>query len=102
MSQSLSIHEYVDSQFRKAFGDPHNTLGKDDHWRLQGSTSQLAINVLLNGTRDVPVIWIFDSAEEDRGVFNAAITSHEHADELITKIQSRTKLAAQRPDGAAG
>ena len=59
MSQSSSLHNYVDARFREAFGEPHTSMGKDDHWRLQGSPSQLPINVLLNGNREIPALWIF-------------------------------------------
>jgi hypothetical protein len=94
MSQpSPSLHAYVDARFREAFGDPHTSMGQDDHWRLQGSPSHLPINVLLNGTRDIPVLWVFDTQDENSGVFNASITQESQVYDLIEQIQKRVKRA---------
>ena len=98
MSQSSSLHNYVDAQFRDAFGKPHTSMGRDDHWRLQGSPSQLPINVLLNGTREIPVLWIFDAFDRENGVFSASITREDQVGDLIVKIQERVKRAGRPSD----
>ena len=90
------LHTYVDAKFKTAFGKPHNTMGHDDHWRLQESPSQTPINVLLNGTRDVPVLWIFDAHDETDGVFNTAITHENQVHDLIVQIQTRVKRAGRK------
>jgi len=69
-------------------------MGKDDHWRLQGSPSQLPINVLLNGTRDMPALWIFDAFDREDGVFSASITREDQVGDLIVQIHERVKRAA--------
>jgi hypothetical protein len=98
MSDAPSLHNYVDERFREAFGEPHTSMGKDDHWRLQGSSSTLPINVLLNGTRDIPALWVFDSHDE-AGVFSASITREDQVHDLIKQIQERVKRAGAQTAG---
>ena len=94
MSQSPTLHQYVDARFHTTFGKPHTSMGKDDHWRLQASPLQWPIDVLLNGTRDIPVLWIFDASAAEVGVFSASITREDQVDELIQSIQARVRNAA--------
>ena len=86
-----SLHKYVDARFTEAFGKPHNTMGHDDHWRLE-STSAGFINVLLNGTREIPALWVFDARDVE--VFKSTITQESQVDGLIIQIQERVKRAA--------
>src|SRR5690349_1836439 len=95
MSHTVSLHTYVHTRFRESFGKPYTTMGKDDHWRLQGSTSESAINLLLNGTRDIPALWIFDAGDGGDGVFSTSITREDQVDGIIKQIQARM----QRADG---
>jgi|SoiMetStandDraft_5_1073268.scaffolds.fasta_scaffold196933_2 hypothetical protein len=97
MSKIFSLHTYVGARFREAFGAPSTTMGRDDHWRLQGSPSQLPINVLLNGTRDIPALWVFDAHDLGDGVFSAAITNRDQVEDLIVEIQSRVQRADSPP-----
>ena len=92
---SSSLHQFVDDKFLKAFGKPHTSMGKDDHWRLQASPAHLPINVLLNGTREIPALWVFD-AHDEKGVFNTSITHENQVDDLIVQIQTRVRRAARQ------
>jgi hypothetical protein len=92
-SPASSLHTFVDARFREAFGQPHNTMGGDDHWRLLGSPSQMAINIVVNGTRDVPAVWVFDGHADGKGVFSASITNQDQVADLIVRIQDRVNYA---------
>jgi hypothetical protein len=92
---SVSLHGYVDARFREAFGKPHTSMGQDDHWRLEGSASPLPIDVLLNGTRDIPALWVFDAHDGANGVFSASITQEDQVDDLIARIEERVHRRAR-------
>ena len=89
MSQPNSLHTSVDARFREAFGNPHKSMGKDDHWRLQPSPAKPPINLLLNGTRDIPALWIFDAHDGGDGVFCTSITNEGQIEDIILQIQQR-------------
>ena len=89
-----SLHTYVDARFTEAFGKPHNTMGHDDHWRLE-SASAGPINILLNGTQEIPALWVFDARDAD--VFKSTITWESQVAGLIIQIQERVERAANLP-----
>jgi len=93
MSQSSSVHDYVDTRFSEAFGEPHVSRASDDHWHFVRSASQLPINVLLNGTREFPVLWIFDANDAVHGVFRTSLTDNQQVDDVIVQIQERVRRA---------
>ena len=92
MPEAPSIQDYLRSQFREAFGQPHHTMGHDDHWKLQ-SSSTLAINVLVNGSPEKPAVWIFDTHTRDNGVYSRTVVSNEQVDDVIALIKERVKSA---------
>ena len=59
MSKGSELHQRILSRFREVFGEPDNTLGRDDHWALKPEPYKLAINVLAHGTSELPAIWVF-------------------------------------------
>jgi hypothetical protein len=89
-----SIHTHIDARFRAAFGQPHASVGNDKHWQLQGAFSGLPINLLLNGTSEVPVLWIFDTDDGHDGVYCTRITSANQIDAVIMLIHDRMKRQA--------
>ena len=95
MSQSSSVHDYVDARFRDAFGEPYVSRASDDHWHFARSSSQLPINVLLNGMREFPVPWIFDSNDAVHGVFRTALTDKQQVDNVIEQIRERVRRGAR-------
>jgi hypothetical protein len=94
MSQPNSLSSFVGERFRAAFGNPHKTMGKDDHWRLQSSPAKPPVNLLLNGTRDAPALWIFDAEDGGDGVFCTSITHQDQIAGIIVQIQQRVNRAA--------
>ena len=104
MSQESSISNYVHERFQEAFGPPHNTLGKDAHWRFQSSPDAIPINVLLYGTFENAAIWVFDAHDRNDSVFSASITHKDQVNEILRQIQQRVKRAGRPsdPPGAAG
>jgi hypothetical protein len=95
MSQSNTISQYVHARFREAFGPPHHTMGRDDHWSLRPIPKKAPINVLLNGTLDNAAVWIFDSHDQKDGVVSIAVTQEDQVYAVIEQIQERVKRAAQ-------
>lgn len=89
------LHAYVFARFREVFGEPNNTLQKDDHWALQTVVLDKPINVLVNGTPASPACWIFDPHETTSPVYNTAMASEGQVDDVIILIQTRVKRAGQ-------
>ena len=99
MSQSLSISKVVHARFREVFGQPHRSMGKDDHWSLQPTPMKAPIYVLVNGTTEHPAIWMFDTHSKNDGVFSKTVTNEDELHEVIKQIQDRVKSVA-RPSGS--
>lgn len=93
MSNRFHLHTYVHQRFREAFGEPDNTLGRDDHWSLTPSREQPAINVLVDGTGETPAVWVFDPHIKDDGVMQRAVKKEDDVAELIEKIQQQVEQA---------
>jgi len=96
MSQRSTMSQYVHARFKAAFGSPNNTLGKDDHWKFQSSPDVQPIHLLLNGTLEDAVVWIFDSHDQADGVYATTITREQQVDPLIKQIQDRVQRASRR------
>ena len=94
MSELQTITDFVQTRFAEAFGPPHNILGRDSHWKFQAAPAALAINILLNGTRDVPALWLFDAHQLADGVYSASITDRDQVDGIIKLIRARIQDAA--------
>lgn len=79
------------------FGKADSSLGRDDHWSLKVDGGDLpAINVLVNGTGEIPAVWVFDPHSLSDGVMRAAIDHSDRLEEAIRKIQERVKSARRR------
>ena len=96
------LHLYVHTSFRTAFGEPHNTLQKDDHWALQSKIINQPINVLVNGTPKTPAVWVFDPHELATPVYSTALADESAVDAVIILIQNRVKRAASGKDKISG
>jgi len=93
ISHPSPLHAYVFTHFRKAFGQPNNTLQKDDHWALQTSIVDKPINVLVNGTPASPACWVFDPYEIANQVYSTSLADEGAVDDVIVLIQARVKRA---------
>ena len=94
MSESPLISKIVHARFREAFGKPHRSMGKDDHWSLQANPMKAPIYVLVNGTTEKPAIWIFDTHSKLDGVISKTVTNEDELHDIITQIQERVKRVA--------
>jgi hypothetical protein len=93
MSELTPLHESVRSRFVAAFGEPHRTLGRDWQWSMRPLSYVAAVNVLVNGGRDVPAVWIFDPHDPSDGVTSVSIDSEAEIGPLIAKIEHRVRHA---------
>jgi hypothetical protein len=90
------LHAYMFTRFREAFGQPQNTLQKDDHWAFCGiAPGSKSINVLVNGTPASPAVWVFDPNELANPVYSTAIGDELQVDQVIVLIQTRIGRASQ-------
>jgi hypothetical protein len=96
------LHAYIFTRFREIFGQPTNSLQKDDHWAFQTLPTDHVINVLVNGTPSSPAVWIFDPYEAGHHVYNSAMADEAEVDEVIMLIQDRVKRAGQSSTGQDG
>ena len=92
MSETLHrspLHAYVHTRFRVAFGEPSNSLQKDDHWALQTQIIDKPINVLVNGTPKTPAVWVFDPHYHINPVYSTALADEGAVEDVILLIQKR-------------
>ena len=85
------LHLALRTRFREVFGKPHHTMGRDDHWRLQ-SCNLLCLNVLVSGSREKPMVWLFEPQNRDNGVSSRFMNSLDDIEIMIVSIQQRLKL----------
>jgi hypothetical protein len=83
------------SRFREAFGAPNLTMGHDYQWSLKTSPFGTDINVLVNGTQEKPVVWIFDPNDRADGVSRSAIEDEESILVIIDHIRDRVLKASK-------
>jgi hypothetical protein len=95
MSEASPLHVFVHKRLREVFGDPDNSLGRDDHWSLKPARPYAAsINVLVNGTAETPAVWVFDPHAQNNGVLRAAVKDEGSLDAIIKQIQERVNRAS--------
>jgi hypothetical protein len=89
------IHQHIHQLFHQAFGEPDNTLGRDDHWALRPTHNGVAIHVLVNGTGELPAVWVFDPHAQNDGVIREIVKTQQDIERIINVIQARLKSAAE-------
>ena len=88
-----TLHTYVESRFRELFGEPFSSLGKDTHWALRPQPNAMPISILLNGSADEAIVWVFDPYDHGSALREAMATK-EVAEGMISQIQERLRLAS--------
>jgi hypothetical protein len=87
---SSALHNYIHTRFRELFGQPDNTLGRDDHWSIKpDGPYRASINVLVNGTDEMPAVWVFDPHSREDGVMRAVVKSEDDLIDIVKQIQDR-------------
>jgi hypothetical protein len=89
MASASALHQQILRRFREAFGEPDTTLRRDDHWAIKPGPDKLPINVLVNGTAELPAIWVFDPHDPDEPVMKIGIHDSAEIDEFIDAIEDR-------------
>jgi hypothetical protein len=89
------IHQHVHARFHEVFGKPDSSLGRDDHWSLSPGPDRASINILVNGSAQVPAVWVFDPHSRHDGVMRTAIETEQDVEEAIKAIQARVRSAKQ-------
>ena len=92
------LHLAVRARFLEVFGDPHHSMGHDDNWHLQ-SCNTLTLNVLVNGSPEKPMVWLFEPQKRDDGVSSRFMNSLDDIDVMIVSIQQRLKLPPAVDEG---
>ena len=95
-SDTTSLQAILDTRFREAFGEPRHSPNQDDQWSFQPTIPTLRINVVMNGTRDGPAVWVFDPNDSEFGVGRTSITEADQIDGLIQHIRDRVERAKQK------
>ena len=98
MSTPPPLHAKLLERFTEVFGPPHRKNDKDFHWGLKSHAHMAAINILVNGGSEAPVVWVFDPHDLADGVISTRITEESHIDEVIQQISERIRRAI-RPGG---
>lgn len=91
--QKSGAHRIVHDRLCEAFGPPDNSLGRDDHWALRPEPGAISINLLLNGSSDVPAVWVFDPFDHENGVIRAFVERECDLEEIIEAVGDRLKRA---------
>ena len=95
------LHNLVVQKFQEAFGEPHRIAGDERQWSLRALAYISAVNVLVNGTPERPMVWVFDPHDPGNGIFNVAITTEAQIDQTIQMINTRVKQRGQQPTKSA-
>jgi hypothetical protein len=98
MPDGSTLHNYVHGRFVEVLGNPDDSLGRDDHWALQIGPDKPAINVLLNGSAEVPAVWVFDPHSKFDDVMRSAIQYKVHVEDVLVDIQQRLARAKDLVD----
>ena len=88
-------HCIVHELLSEALGPPATVLGRDDHWSVSPYPKGPPINVLLNGSRDVPVVWVFDPHDYDDGVIYEFVQNEADVQRIVESILLRVKRAQE-------
>lgn len=68
-----------------------------DHWSLRpDGPYRASINVLVNGTAEVPAIWVFDPHVKNDGVLRSVIKNEDELMEIVKQIKDRLDRAARQ------
>jgi hypothetical protein len=98
MSEHKSpLHERVHARFKEVFGEPDNRLAGDHHWSLRRQEHPLhtlSINVLVNGSAQMPAVWVFDPYDHKDGVMRVGIKDEDHIEQVIAEVEARVERAA--------
>ena len=87
---------HINQRFAEVFGAPDNAPGRENHWALKpDGLSRAAINVLVDGSREVASVWVFDPHVQDDGVITKAIKTEADLHDIIKQIQDRVQRAGQ-------
>jgi hypothetical protein len=89
------LHRRILAAFTLAFGEPTRSMGKDMHWGLRTAPRLPHINVLVNGSSERPIVWVFDPHDHDDGVHHEAIMDDESIARLTAQIQRRVAEASR-------
>jgi len=95
MSASSPLRERVHEAFKKAFGAPDRVYGVDMHWSLRRFAYMAAVNVLVNGSSEEVVVWVFDPHDRNDGIQHQAVTTDAEIAPLVAMISDRVRLAWQ-------
>ena len=86
-----ALHDAAVSQFSAAFGEPQRVFEKDAHWPLRAASGGGTINVLLNGSPDFPVIWVFDPHDSAVAAGPVQLMTEADIEPMIASIQRRLR-----------
>jgi signal transduction histidine kinase len=92
MADESVLFTKLHQRFREAFGPANHDLYDTEQWSLIPSTGHGAINVLLNGTRQGPLVWVFDS-RGTKSPQHFAVKQHDDIDALIKELTSQVTSA---------
>jgi hypothetical protein len=95
MLERSPLHAAAFERFTRAFGPPDRTEDKDIYWSLRPFSYVAAINVLVNGSGDTPLVWVFDPHDPSDGVSSTRIHNESELEELVRKIEHRVKTAGR-------
>jgi hypothetical protein len=92
-------HRMAHDKLIEAFGPPGKSLDRDDHWALAPYAGGITINLLLNGSSDVPAVWVFDPHDENDGVSRGFVQTTGELAAMIQVIRDRLERARRKHDG---
>ena len=93
MTQISALHAYIHARFREAFGEPTRILGNDGHWGLRPFADAASIDVLVNGSDEFPIVWIFDTHNVSDGVLKTRVVSQDQVADIISELRTRLQKA---------
>lgn len=96
MSDVHPLRARILDEFTKAFGPRTTREGNDAHWSLRAFQYVAAVNILVNGSSNHPVVWIFDPHDALDGIHSESMEHESQIAPLIAMIVEKVQ-AAGRP-----
>jgi hypothetical protein len=93
-----ALHAYILVAFTHAFGAPARSMGKDMQWGVRASPTAPPVNVLVNGSNERPIVWLFcpqnNPLDMNDGVHHQSIMDEDSVARVVLLIQDKVTAAA--------
>jgi hypothetical protein len=93
------LRQLIHAKLAQAFGSSASSENRDNHWSLKPAEFVASINILVDGSSEIPAIWVFDPHSVNDGVIKIAIEREEQIEQVIQQVKDHLHNAQRSHDG---